>query len=189
MPIATAITAAEYLAGPEDRRRTELVDGVVIVHEPLARHQYVVFDLAVALREWACAQPGRGRVTLPLDVRLDEYNVFAPDILWYAEGRAPGRDAQRPSPTPDLAVEVRSRSTWRYDIGAKKAGYEHGGLPELWLVDTAADVVLAFRRSSPKAPDFDVALEFAREDVLSSPLLPGFALTLHELFGSEEITT
>jgi hypothetical protein len=38
---------------------------------------------------------------------------------------------------PDLAVEVRSPSTWRYDVGKKKATYERGGLPELWPVDTA----------------------------------------------------
>jgi len=49
--------------------------------------------------------------------------------------------------------EVRSASTSRYDIGAKKAAHERAGLPELWLVDTAADEVLVFRRSSPQARD------------------------------------
>jgi Uma2 family endonuclease len=95
-------------------------------------------------------------------VQLDQYNWFGPDVLWYRE--------------------VRSPSTWRDDIGAKKARYEQYGLPELWLVDTAADIVLVFRRSSPKAPSFDVSL-VARGDVLTSPLLPGFALALDELFG------
>jgi Uma2 family endonuclease len=83
---------------------------------------------------------------------------------------------------PDLAIEVRSPSTWRYDIGAKKAGYERHGLRELWLADTAAGVVLAFRRSARDAPAFDVALELSREQSLSSPLLPGFSLALAELF-------
>jgi Uma2 family endonuclease len=83
---------------------------------------------------------------------------------------------------PDLAVEVRSPSTWRYDIGAKKSAYERAGLPELWLVDVAADVVLVFRRSSPRAASFDVALELGRDDALGSPLLPGFALALGALF-------
>ena len=48
---------------------------------------------------------------------------------------------------PDLAVEVRSPSTWRYDVGAKKDGYERHGLPELWLVDTEARSVLVYRRA------------------------------------------
>ncbi|MBA3305663.1 MAG: Uma2 family endonuclease [Thermoleophilaceae bacterium] len=83
---------------------------------------------------------------------------------------------------PDLAVEVRSPSAWRYDIGAKKAAYERHGLPELWLVDTAAEAVLAFRRSVPGAAIFDVALELGRDARLESALLPGFALAVGELF-------
>lgn len=61
---------------------------------------------------------------------------------------------------------------------------ERGGLPERWLVDTAADVVLVFRRSSPKAATFDIALELTIEDELTSPLLPGFALPLRDLFAA-----
>jgi Uma2 family endonuclease len=82
---------------------------------------------------------------------------------------------------PDLAVEVRSESTWRYDIGVKKARYESAGVAELWLVDTRAPSVLVFRRSAPQAPAF-VALELERRASLASPLLPGLALDLTRLF-------
>jgi hypothetical protein len=51
---------------------------------------------------------------------------------------------------------------------------------ELWLVDFTC--VLVFRRSDPKRPDFDVALELTPEETLTSPLLPGFALPLVELY-------
>jgi Uma2 family endonuclease len=83
---------------------------------------------------------------------------------------------------PDLAVEVRSPSTWRYDVGKKKATYERGGLPELWLVDTAAWTVLVFRRSSKGAPRFDVELELSYSEQLTSPQLPGFSLPVERLF-------
>lgn len=33
------------------------------------------------------------------------------------------------------------------------------GVAELWLIDTAADVVLAFERSAPAVPRFDVSVE------------------------------
>ncbi len=189
MPVAEPMTAEAYLANSPEGRRCELVDGVVIVHEPLALHQFVAFEIASALRGWSLAEPGRGRVTMPLDVRIDDHSVFAPDILWYADGHVPGLHDPRPYPIPDLAVEVRSLSTWRYDIGAKKARYEQFGLPELWLVDTAADVVIAFRRSSAKTADFDVAVDFGRGETLASPLLRGFSLRLDTVFGSDEITT
>ncbi len=181
--VAQRMTADEYLAAPYDERHTELVEGEVIVHQPLNLHQFVLLDLTVALSTWATATAGRGRASMPLDVKLDDRNVFGPDLLWYADGRVPERLAPRPYAIPDLAVEVRSPSTWRYDVGAKKAAYERHGLRELWLVDTAASELLVFRRSSPRANRFDVALELGNADELTSPQLPGLALALSSLFG------
>lgn len=101
-------------------------------------------------------------------------------------GGSPSRDDPPPYPLPDLVAEIRSPATWRLDIGAKKAAYERHGLRELWLIDTAADAVLAFRRSVPAVASFDVALELGEGEVLDSPLLPGFALALDELFAIAE---
>jgi len=180
--VAQRMTADEYLEVPWDGRRTQLVEGEVIPVEPRNLHQVVLLDVLAALHAWTSESPARGRVSLPLDVKLDTYNVFGPDLMWYAEGRAPARDDDRPYPLADIAIEVRSPSTWRYDIGAKKAAYERTGLKELWLVDTSADVLLVFRRSSATSTSFDQALELTTEDELTSPLLPGFVLPLSALF-------
>ena len=159
------------------------MDGALVMHEPRLRHEFVRSELEYALRDWSRAEGGRGRVTSPIDVKVGQYDVYAPDILWYCAARAPRNDDPWPYPVPDIAVEVRSPSTWRFDVGAKKAGYERAGLPELWLVDTAADEVIVFRRSKPDAPAFDVALELERSETLTSPLLVGFALKLDAVFG------
>ena len=184
MPVARTMTAEEFidLPVPERGRPWNLVEGEVVVNHPTYLHMTIQLELVVALRRWTDARESRGTVCLPIDVKLDDRNVFAPDVLWYAEGRAPGRHSEPPSPMPDLAAEVRSPSTWRYDVGAKTSGYERSGLRELWLVDTAADAVLVYRRSARETPRFDVALELGRGDVLESPLLPAFELTLGELF-------
>ena len=184
MSVAQKMTADEFLRLPENPfgHSSQLIDGEVVMNDPLPLHQFVVRDVLRAFLAWAGGGPGRGEVMLPLDVRLDDRNVFGPDLLWYAEGRAPRRDGGRPSPIPDIAVEVRSPSTWRRDTSIKKPVYEQHGLPELWLVDTVAERVLVFRRSSPQAAPFDVALEFGRGETLTSPLLPGFALAVSELF-------
>lgn len=184
MPAARTMTAREFLElpPPERGRPWNLVEGELVVNQPTPLHQRAALELAFALKGWADARPGRGQVCLPIDVLLDERNVYAPDVLWYAEGRAPAGHEPAPYAMPDLAAEIRSRSTWRYDIGAKKSGYERKGLPELWLVDTAAGEVLVFRRSEPAAPRFDVALQLGAGDVLGSPLLPGFALSPERLF-------
>ncbi len=184
VPVAERMTAEDFLALPQSERGwpRSLVEGEVVVNEPTLLHGDVVGDLYLALTTWTGGAPGRGKATLPIDVQLDERNVFAPDVLWYAEGRAPARLDPRPYAMPDLAVEVRSASTWRYDVGAKRSRYERHGLPELWLVDTAAETVILFRRSQPRTPTFDLSLELSREDELESPRLPGFALVLAQLF-------
>lgn len=182
MAFAQRMTADEYLAQEFGQVRSELVDGEVVVYEPGKPHQLAVMALLRALDAWIRGAPGRGQVWIPLDVRVDDGNVFAPDLLWYAAEHGHDGDSGPPYPLPDLAVEVRSASTWRYDIGAKKSAYERAGLLELWLVDIAADVVLVFCRSSPQAAAFDVSLEFAVEDDLTSPLLPGFTCSLGEVF-------
>ena len=144
------------------------------MNQPSRRHGRVLGELQFALESWVRAKPGRGEVAVPLDVQLDDLNVFPPDLLWYAEGRIPPADVEPPYPLPDIAVEVRSHATWRYDIGEKKSGYERHGLPELWLLETAAEAVLVFRRSAPGVRAFDVALELQGGQQLTSPLLPGF---------------
>jgi len=185
MQTAQRMTAEEYLALPErgDGPRTQLVEGeVVVMHDPTWLHNTVQSGLHFALTSWVREAPDRGAVGVPLDVLLDERNVYSPDVVWYAHGRVPGMHDPRPYRMPDIAAEVRSPSTWRYNLGAKKAGYERHGLRELWLADTAAEALLVFRRSSPRSGCFDVALELGRDDVLRSPLLPGFELALADLF-------
>jgi Uma2 family endonuclease len=189
MTATAQMTATEFLAlEPHDRAaRRELVDGELIVSQPTWTHNSAQICIQATLWNWARAAPDRGAAGVPLAVLLDDRNVHCPDVVWYRTGRVPERGDPPPYAVPDLVVEVRSPSTWRYDIGPKKRRYEQHGLPELWLVDTAADEVLVFRRSSPKAAEFDVCLELARGDALTSPQLPGFALALDELFGSPAV--
>lgn len=179
MATTTRMTAAEYIALPPDDRWRELIDGVIVVNDPLPRHAIVQVRLGAALQNWIDAAPGRGFGMTPTDVDIDEHNVFAPDLLWMARLRTADERLPR---IPDLCVEIRSPTTWRYDVGTKLVHYQAAGLRELWLVDTIAESVIVQRRSAPAARDFDVALELSADDKLTSPQLPGFALRVGDLF-------
>lgn len=179
---ATKITAEQYYAQTVEGDRKQLIDGEIVVNEPKLMHAHLQGALLFALKSWTDARGGRGIAFLPTDVRMDEHNVYGPDLLWFAEAHVPGDLDGYPERVPDLCVEIRSRGTWRFDIGAKKRIYEAGGLPELWLVDDAAAAVLAYRRSTPGSKTFDLAAEFGRADALTSPQLTGFSLELNELF-------
>jgi Uma2 family endonuclease len=173
------MTAAEYIALPPGERWRELIDGVVVVNEPRVDHGLVFMALSFALQSWVRGGPGRGYVLPPVDVDIDEHNVFAPDLSWVSHLRSA---RERLPKIPDLCVEIRSPTTWRFDVGPKLLHYQGAGLPELWLVDTIAGSVIVLRRSRPAGPDFDVALELRGDEQLTSPQLPGFALRVGDLF-------
>ena len=179
---ATRMPAEEYFAVTVEGDHKQLVDGAIVVAEPMPIHSVLQGRLYVALALWVDAGEGRGLVLLPTDVVLDEFNVYGPDLIWIAERHRPSDLRERLARVPELCVEIRSPGTWRYDVGAKKSRYEAGGLPELWLVDDVAETVLVFRRSAPDVTTFDVALELGRGEALTSPQLPGFELALDELF-------
>lgn len=179
---ATRMTAEQFFSTTHERDWVQLVDGALVVNEPKPIHAALQGRLYFELQTWIEAGEGRGLVLLPIDVLMGEYDVYAPDLCWIAERHRPASLRERIARVPDLCVEVRSPGTWRYDVGRKKAIYEAGGLPELWLVDDVAETVLVFRRSTPSAPGFDVALELTPADELSSSRLPGFTLPIGRLF-------
>src|SRR3954462_10957626 len=83
--VAERLTADAYLAS-DDPRRTELIDGVVVVNEPSVLHQRVVGAVYEALATWTRTPDGRGAASLPINVPLDDANVLAPDVLWLERG-------------------------------------------------------------------------------------------------------
>jgi Uma2 family endonuclease len=176
------LTVEDYFDVAADvPERTELIDGVIVPSQPKLRHQRVARDICLALALWARSDEGSGEAGFPIDYVLDDHNVYAPDVWWIA-------DVERLDPdeffhgVPDIAVEVRSPSTWHYDTGVKCDRYEQHGLPELWLVDTKNEAVTVLRRSVPTAATFDVRVELTRDDALASPLLPVFELPLVDIF-------
>ena len=184
MSLATGarLTADEFLARDDWPRGTQLIEGEVVVNQPALPHQLLLGHCYAHLLAWTRAEPDRGLACLSVDVRVTPTNVYGPDVWWVSEERRPAPGQLALVGVPDLVVEVRSPSTWRFDIGSKRLRYEQAGVAELWLVDTAAPSVLVYRRSVPEAPGFDVALELETGDRLTSPLLDGFAFDLDDFF-------
>jgi Uma2 family endonuclease len=174
------ITVQDYFDVAADvPESTQLIDGVIVPSQPKWRHQRVLLHVATVLVAWTDSENGFGVAGIPIDVILDDLNVFAPDVWWMADPARLDPDEYFRG-VPDLAVEVRSPSTWGYDTGVKKDRYEQYGLPELWLVDTTARAVIVHRRSSPAASRFDVEVKVTDEP-LTTPLMPGLELRLDDI--------
>jgi Uma2 family endonuclease len=187
MTIMTGVSVEVFLAG-DWPVGSELVDGEVVVNDPGFRHQETVLRIVFALAGWCRRAPGRGQAGLGGNWVLAPGELYKPDVWWTADEHRPDPDSARSDTPPDLAMEVRSPGTWRLDIGHKRDVYAAAGVAELWLVDTPARTVIVLRRSAatgPAAPRgaFDDSAEFGPGDILTTSLLPDFALAIDDLFG------
>lgn len=182
--IPEEMTVDEFFALPEELPHTQLINGLLVMDSPAAGHQRIIVDLLQSFGGHLVDHPVAGVLGIELDTPLDDRNVYKPDLWWVPADRRPADEVNRFSSPPSLVIEVRSPSTWRYDVGTKLRMYEAHGVAEVWLVDTAAAVVLVYRRRSVKSVHFDVELELAVGETLSTPLVPDWAVDLAALFGS-----
>ncbi len=114
---------------PEEDRRLELDDGVLIVNAfPANIHQLTVTRLAVVL---SAACPDHLVVLAGVGMRITRYQYREPDVAVVPADSFDTRNLERP---PALAVEVASPSTRLYDRNRKKDVYESFGIPCYWIV-------------------------------------------------------
>jgi Uma2 family endonuclease len=120
---------------PEDGRRYELIDGMLIV-SPAANvpHQRVAFVLAMLLED-AC--PDDLLVFgAPVNVRFSFRSALEPDVV---VARAADSGGVRLTRLPLLVAEVLSPDSLLRDLNLKKAAYERFGIPSYGVVDPDLD--------------------------------------------------
>lgn len=173
-------TVDEVLALPEDGRRYELVDGVLLVNgvavpdgnlagvdpvmtpSPSWTHQYAVLELWRRLAEYV-ERHRLGRViAAPADVPLERGQLVQPDIFvvpFAADGRAPASWADVGRLL--LAVEVLSTSSIHSDTVRKRALYQRAGVPEYWVIDVDGRRVERWRPGGERPERHETIVEWA----------------------------
>src|SRR5262249_8532771 len=129
-------TYKEYAALPDDGRRFEIMDGVLLTTpSPGSGHQRVDMLLSFYL----CLHvnmAGIGKAfSAPLDVELTPKRVFQPD-LFVLLNRSLGKiTSTRVVGAPELVIEITSPGTAAYDRLSKHEAYAQAGVEEYWMVD------------------------------------------------------
>ena len=131
-PPRTGLEAFELL--PEGTL-CQLINNAIIMspapNTPHARLQNKIFN---ALFNYVGSNK-RGEVfCAPVDVYLDERNVYQPDIFYIAADRLELIKKRGVFGAPDLVVEVLSENR-KIDLVIKKKVYEFAGVKEYWVVD------------------------------------------------------
>ena len=115
---------------PDDDRRFELDDGVLIVSPaPVNMHQLVVARLMAVL---TAACPNHLAVLPGVSINITRYQHRIPDVAVVPIDSLSTKFQERP---PLLAVEISSRSTRLYDRNRKKDVYEGFGIRAYWIVE------------------------------------------------------
>jgi Uma2 family endonuclease len=125
------LTLAEFDALPDDGKRRELLDGVVLVTpSPLLIHQRAAYQFAIRLQP-VC--PDELEVLFaPFDYRPNDRISLQPDLLVCRS-----EDAERDGIREPLllAVEILSPSTRAQDLLKKRRLYEEAGVGSYWIFE------------------------------------------------------
>jgi len=175
----TLLTAEQFDNYPfEEDKRYELDEGELIeMTRPAYDHNRVVQTLNAELLFYF-RRTRIGEVLNPENLyAISPTTRLAPDVaVILGDRRAELRGAKVIHIIPEIAAEVLSPSETPRTILRKLGHYFKAGVKEVWLIDTEAREVEVW--NGPKLPE----TALTGEDALSSPLLPGFRLTLTDLF-------
>jgi Uma2 family endonuclease len=170
-PAHTRISATDYYQLPEYNQRDliQLIDGEVILGmPPVPKHQRIVREIFFLLISISKNKGGEA-LSAPIEVQLDENNVFEPDVLYLKPDSRCAVGDKRLTGAPDLVVEVLSPATARYDRQQKYQAYEAQGVGEYWIVDPVHEVVEVWTLGDSGA--FQRQGAFAGEDTFRSVVL------------------
>ncbi len=132
----TPMSAAQFLAGPPDDFKAELVYGeYVMCPRPTDEHQDLVHDLGEVLKRWT-RHLKLGKVSYDIDMVLDEARdlIYAPDLLFVARENEKRRRQGRVYGPADLCVEVFSPADRPRIRQRKFTDYEHYGVSWYWAI-------------------------------------------------------
>ena len=164
-------------------KRYEIIDGdLFVTRAPHILHQSASGNLRFELESWS-RQTQLGRSFETPGIIFTPTDAVVPDAIWISQERlANGVDeAGHLTVAPELIVEVLSpgdRNEQR-DREVKRKLYSLHGVQEYWIVSWQLKTIEVYRR---KNTQLQLISTFLVGDTLTSPLLPGFRLSIDRIF-------
>lgn len=168
-----------FLALPEGTACQLIAGEIIMSPAPIPLHQYIIVHLSAKMLQFVEAAKLGQVFTSPIDVRLNERNIFQPDILFISKEKSALIGERMIEGPPDLVAEVLSPSSAYHDLRTKFRAYEQAGVQEYWIVDPERRSVEVFVSSNGK---FQLRQEAEGEGAVQSVLLAGFSVDLADVF-------
>jgi Uma2 family endonuclease len=178
------MTVEEMDALPEDGKERELIRGELRERGMTRRNRWhccIESCLAQVLKNWLDVLPTpRGKIVsgeAGFRLRRDPDTAVGIDVAYVsAEVVAQHPDSPYFEGPPVLAVEILSPSDKQEEIDEKIELYLECGVRVVWIVNPRLKTLTAYR------PDAAPALYHGVQVLDAEPHMPGFRLTLSELF-------
>lgn len=167
----------------DEWHRYEIIAGELFVSTaPHFEHQLTCDMFVIEFGIWNRVAR-LGRVISGPGIIFSREDAVIPDVLWISHGRwaqIAGQDGKLHG-APDIAIEVLSPGTvnTRRDRVVKLRLYAEQGVEEYWLADYRKQTVAVYRRQGSRLM---LHATLTRNDTLTSPLLPDFAVAVARLF-------
>ena len=171
-------TVDDYFQLPDDVR-AELIEGEFFVTpSPTSRHQRIVGNLFVLLRDVVSTHSLGELFVSPLDVVLPSGDVVQPDLLFVATANL-SIVQDRIRGVPDHVVEGVSQTAPERDRIVKRDLYARNGVKEYWVVDEERRNVEVYvlNETSYGAPGL-----FEASDVIESTVLAEISFPVAAIF-------
>ena len=178
------MTVEEYYEITVEGDRKQLVGGAIVVNDPAFTHAKIQGRLFGALFTWI-GETGRGvALFLLTDVRLSEHDLYGPDLVWLEDEHPPLNERDKLAGVPNNPRRLRFARRARGDTTSVRRGSDTraAGYPSCGSSTTRVSACwfTAGRRRTRRRSTSELELDVG--DELTSPQLPGFALSLEELF-------
>ena len=176
------MSVEDFLSLPETDEKLELVDGVLErLMPPAYDHSRVQARLTARLIVYCEENQPGAEVLTELDIPTIEFSARRPDISYYSPEH---RDrVERPGGRllgpPTLCIECVSPGEESRDYEDKLLEYARAGVEHYWIVDRERHTIETYQLDGDR---YQLVARFGRGETLTSPLLPGFELSLKELF-------
>jgi Uma2 family endonuclease len=179
-PVHPAVTRSDYEALPAGPPYYQLIEGQLVMSpSPFTKHQRVVGRLFGILSAFVQEHTLGEVFVAPLDVFLNDVNVYQPDIAYVSTAQMHIVTDHGIEGAPDLCVEVLSKSTQRFDKITKKKVFAQAGLHHYWLVDTETHELTAFDLLA----DSETAAQVLKSPaIFRPPLFPQLEINLRQIF-------
>jgi Uma2 family endonuclease len=176
-------TVAEYERMGEagilsENDRVELVEGEIINMSPIGKRHAACVGRLTQILTLLFQRAAILWVQNP--VRLDDYSEPQPDIA-VLRPRDDFYGNSLPTPADVLLVVEVSDSTLEYDRQIKLPLYARAGVPEVWIINLANEVIETY--SQPSGGSYQSAGRFARGEVVQSSAVEALRVEASAVLG------